>query len=81
MTTQMIIRVNDDLKAKVSKLAKSEGKNISVIVRELLESYVKDRDISGYIDDLWNRTGTKLKARGIKPANIDRAIREVRSRQ
>jgi len=78
MTTQMIIRVDDDLKEKVSKLAKSEGKNVSVIVRELMENYIKDRDISGYIDDLWKRTGKKLKAKGVKPVDIDSAIREAR---
>ena len=39
MATQMIIRVESSLKKKVSQLAKAEGKNLSQIVRELLEKY------------------------------------------
>ena len=31
MATQMIIRVDPSLKEKVSRLAKSEGKNLSVV--------------------------------------------------
>ncbi|MBT8372061.1 MAG: ribbon-helix-helix domain-containing protein [Deltaproteobacteria bacterium] len=40
MTTQMIVRINPELKNKVYKLAKSEGKNVSEVVRELLENYM-----------------------------------------
>ena len=69
----------DDLKSKVTTLAKAEGRNVSAVVRELLENYVKDRDISSYIDDLWGRTGAKLKARGIKPADIQKAIKKARA--
>ncbi len=58
MTTQMIVRIDPILKNKVSDFAKAEGKNVSEIVRELLESYVKNRDIGSYIDDLWSRIGT-----------------------
>jgi len=57
MATQMIIRVDPSLKNKVSKLAKAEGKNLSELVRELLEKYTQERDMSAYIDDLWDRIG------------------------
>ena len=79
MSKQMIVRINPELKSKVANFAKSEGKNISEVVRELLEEYVKDRDISGYIDDLWERIGNKLKDRKVDTATIQQAIREVRS--
>ncbi|MDA8163957.1 MAG: ribbon-helix-helix protein, CopG family [Desulfobacteraceae bacterium] len=81
MTTQMIIRLDDELKEKVNKLAKAEGKNASIVVRELLEGYVKDRDISAYIDDLWRRAGGRLKAKGVNPEDIARAIREARAKK
>ncbi|MCK4830850.1 ribbon-helix-helix protein, CopG family [bacterium] len=81
MTTQMIIRIAPDLKTKVSRLAKSEGKSVSLIVRELLEDYVKNRDIGSYIDDLWDRIGTKLTSKGTKPEEIQRFIREVRAKK
>ena len=52
MATQMIVRIDPDLKAKVNNFAKIEGKSVSEVVRELLEEYVKNRDIDSYIDSL-----------------------------
>ena len=79
MATQMIIRVDPSLKEKVSKLAKSEGKNLSELVRELLEKYTKERDMSAYIDNLWDKIGTKIKKNNISDSDIDKVIKEVRS--
>jgi len=79
MTTQMIVRIDPALKNKVSNFAKAEGKNVSEIVRELLESYVKNRDIGSYIDDLWDRIGAKIKKQGFGPDNIDSIIQKVRA--
>ena len=81
MVTQMMVRINSDLKNKVNNLAKAEGKNVSEVVRELLEDYVRDRDISFYIDDLWERIGGKLKSRGYTLNDIHRVIREVRTKK
>ena len=81
MTTQMIVRINPELKNKVNSLAKAEGKSVSEVVRELLEDYVKNRDIGLYIDDLWQRIGDKLINRKICPKEIQRAIREVRTKK
>lgn len=81
MTTQMIVRINPDLKNKVNSLAKSEGKSVSEVVRELLEDYVKNRDIGLYIDDLWQRVGDKLESRKVGPKDIQRAIQEVRAKK
>ena len=81
MTTQMIVRINPELKNKVNSLAKSEGKSVSEVVRELLEDYVKNRDIGLYIDDLWQRIGDKLTSRKIGPKDIQRAIQEVRAKK
>jgi hypothetical protein len=77
----MIVRIDPELKTKVNNLAKTEGKNISEVVRELLEDYVKDRDIGLYIDDLWKRIGTKLESRGFGPQDISRIIQEVRTKK
>ena len=81
MTTQMIIRINPELKNKVNSLAKAEGKNVSEVVRELLEDYVKNRDIALYIDDLWQRIGNKLISRKVGPKEIYNAIKEVRAKK
>jgi predicted DNA-binding protein len=80
MTTQMIVRVDPDLKAKVNNFAKVEGKSVSEVVRELLEEYVKSRDINSYIDNLWGRIGGKLASNGIGPKDVKRVIREVRGK-
>ena len=81
MSTQMIIRIESEIKNKVSSLAKAEGKTTSEVVRELLEDYVRNRDIGAYIDGLWGRIGMKLSSRGVRPGDIDRVIQEVRARK
>ena len=80
MTTQMIVRIDPDLKAKVNNLAKVEGKSVSEVVRELLEEYVKTRDIDSYIDNLWDRIGGKLASSGIGPKDVKRVIHDVRTK-
>lgn len=80
MSNQMIIRIDSDLKEKVSKVAKAEGKTTSEVVRTLIEEYVRDRDIGAYIDGLWDRIGNNLKAKGLTQKDVAKAIREVRKK-
>jgi len=77
----MMVRINPELKKKVTSLAKAEGKSVSEVVRELLEDYVKNRDIGLYIDDLWQRISDKLVSRNVGPKDIRRAIQEVRTQK
>jgi len=77
-STQMIIRLDQKLKMKLAKIAKAEGKNSSLVIRELIENYVQERNIEAYIDDLWNRIGKKLKRKKITGREIAKAIRDVR---
>ena len=81
MTTQMIVRIDPDLKAKVNNFAKVEGKSVSEVVRELLEDYVKTRDIDSYIDNLWDRIGGKIASSGAGPKDVKRVIRDVRAKR
>lgn len=78
MTTQMIIRINSDTKNRLVKLARVEGKTTSQMVRDLIEDYIKEKDIGSYIDNLWDRVGGKLTAKGISQRDINRAIKESR---
>ncbi len=80
MTTQMIVRIDPKLKTKVNTLAKAEGKRVSEVVRELLEDYVRDRDIGAYVDDLWTRIGRKLTSRGLTSKDIPRILKQVRAK-
>ena len=78
MTTQMIIRIDGETKSTLARLAQNEGKNSSEIVRELINNYIKDRDMSSYIDDLWNRVGEIIKSREVRSQDIRQAISQVR---
>ena len=81
MSDQMLIRIDADLKRRFDRLAKAEGKTTSLMVRELISEYIKERDIGGYIDGLWARIGEKLAAKGIRPARVRRAIAESRKKR
>ena len=78
MTTQMIIRIDSEMKNRLNKLARVEGKTTSQMVRELIEDYIREKDIGTYIDSLWGRIGGKLMANGINQKDINRAIKESR---
>ncbi len=79
MEAQLIVRLDPDLKAKMQRLAQAEGKSASQVIRELIENYTRERDMSGHIDDLWNRIGGKLESRGLGPEDVERAIQDVRA--
>lgn len=78
MTTQMSIRLDSEVKSKITKLARIEGKRASQMVRELIEKYLRERELGAYVDDLWNRVGKKLASRDVGLEDIERTIREVR---
>ncbi|MBF0274764.1 MAG: CopG family transcriptional regulator [Nitrospinae bacterium] len=81
MTTQMIIKIEPETKLKLSRFAQSEGKNTSQVVRELIYSYINDRDMGAYIDKIWESGGKKLKEKNIQPEDIGKIIKEVRASQ
>jgi len=78
MSSQLIIRIDENLKNKVSRFAMAEGKNASQVVREMLEKYVSDRDITGHIDGLWDRIGRRLSDKGIGQDDVAKAIEDAR---
>ena len=80
MSTQMIVRVDSSLKSKASQLAKAEGKNLSELVRELLVNYTRERDMSAYIDGLWDRIGEQFDQNRVQEKDIDKVIRQVRAK-
>ena len=79
MSNQLLVRVEPGLKSALARLAQSEGKSVSEVMRTLMADYVRERDPSAYIDDLWDRIGARLSKRRVRPADIDRAIRESRA--
>jgi predicted DNA-binding protein len=81
MEKQMIVRIDTELKERLSRLARNEGKTTSQMVRELIRDYVKERDIGAYVDELWRRIGAKLRSRGVRPADVSKAVAETRSKR
>ena len=78
MSDQLLIRIDPDLKKRLDHLSRAEGKTTSGMVRELIGDYIRQRDISGYIDGLWERIGKKLRARGAKKSDIGRSVAQAR---
>jgi hypothetical protein len=48
------------------------------MVRELIEDYIRKKDIGSYVDDLWDRIGGRLRAKGINQKDVNRVIKESR---
>ncbi|MBI4206912.1 MAG: ribbon-helix-helix protein, CopG family [Betaproteobacteria bacterium] len=70
--------MDPELKRKLNKFATMEGKTSSQVVRDLIEDYVKRRDVASYIDALWERIGKDLRSKGVAPADVTKAVRAVR---
>ena len=79
MTTQMIIRIDEALKKRATAAAKAEGRNISEVVREMLEEYVVNRDLGGVIDDIWGRAENRIRKAGFSASDVNGVIRKVRA--
>jgi len=79
MTSQLIIRLDSEVKAKFQQCAQSEGKSASQVMRELVEGYVRDRDMEGFVQELWDRIGKNLESQGVGTEDVECAIRNVRA--
>ena len=60
----------------ISKLL--EGKTISKKIRELVNAYIAENDLSSIADDLWDRISKKIKTKGFKESDIEAAIKATR---
>ena len=78
MGTQLLVRIEPELKARLIRIARSEGKSASQVVRELVEGYVRSRDPARYLEGLWDRIGGQLRQNGFGPGDVERIVRRVR---
>ena len=78
MATQLVIRIDPEVKEKLMKLARVEGKTASHKVREMVTEYVAQSDLSAIVDDLWVRISNKMRKRGVTARDVDRTIAQVR---
>jgi len=80
MATQLVIRIDPEIKEKLMKLARTEGKTASDKVREMVTEYVAQSDLSSIVDDLWARISNKLRKQRVGAKDIDRTIARVRGK-
>jgi predicted DNA-binding protein len=78
MTTQIIVRLDERRRQELNRLSRAEGKATSQVVRELIDGFIMEHDISGYIDGLWERIGDSLSRKGYSRKDVPRVIRESR---
>jgi predicted DNA-binding protein len=79
MAEHLSIRLDPELKRKLARLATREGKTATQVVRDLIEDYVKKRDVASHIDALWERVGQRLKSTGVGARDVAGAVREART--
>ena len=71
---QLTVRIDDELKDQLDKLARHEGKTTSDVVRDLVNEYVHDRDRSAFLRNLWHRMRENAEAAGMTREDIDETI-------
>lgn len=78
MSTQVVLRIDEETKERFQRVVRAEGKTASEKMRELIDGYLRKADLSTVVDDLWERVGSKARKRGVTTADVDAAIAEVR---
>ncbi len=79
MTSQILVRVDKELKDKFQRLSGTERKSVNEKVRELMEEYVREHSMESAMKNLWDEVGHSMKKKGYKESDIDKMIRKVRS--
>lgn len=79
MQSQLIIRVDSNIKSKFQKIARMEGKTTSEKIREMMNDYISQKDFAASVDRVWDKITTEFKKRGVTDNDIDMAIKEVRA--
>jgi predicted DNA-binding protein len=79
MVSQILIRVDKELKDKFQRLSRMEQKSVNKKVRELMEEYVKDHDMEAAMRSLWDEIGQSLRKKGYKTSDVNKMVKEVRT--
>jgi predicted DNA-binding protein len=79
MTSQILVRLDKELKDKFQWLSGIERKSVNEKVRELMEKYVKEHSLEATMKNLWDEIGSSMKKKGYKEADVARMIKKVRS--
>ncbi|HXW68032.1 MAG TPA: hypothetical protein VEJ88_00370 [Dissulfurispiraceae bacterium] len=79
MTSQILVRLDKELKDKFQRLSGIERKSVNEKVRELMEEYVREHSMESTMKNLWDEIGRSMKNKGHKGADVARMIKKVRS--
>jgi len=79
MVSQILIRVDKELKDKFRRLSRTEQKSVNEKVRELMEEYVKDHSMEAAMKSLWDEIGQSLRKKGYKALGVNKVIKEARA--
>jgi predicted DNA-binding protein len=79
MVSQVLIRVDQELKDKFRRLSRTEQKSVNEKVRELMEEYVKEHDMEAAMRSLWDEIGQSLRKKGYKASDVNKMIKRVRT--
>lgn len=79
MVSQVLIRVDEELKDKFRRLSRTEQKSVNEKVRELMEEYVKEHDMEAAMRSLWDEIGQSLRKKGYKASHVNQMIKRVRT--
>lgn len=79
MTSQILVRVDRELKEKFQRLTGIERKSVNEKVRELMEAYVREHSMEPAMKDLWDEIGRSMQKKGYKASDVAKMIRKARS--
>ncbi|MBI5047539.1 MAG: CopG family transcriptional regulator [Deltaproteobacteria bacterium] len=79
MESQMIVRIDSNIKDKFSKIVRMEGKSSSEKIREMIENYISQKDFAAVVDRVWNNISAEFKKREISEGDIENVIKKVRA--
>lgn len=79
MMSQILVRIDKELKEKFQKLSGTERKSVNEKLRELMEEYVREHSMESSMKALWDEAGRSMQKKGIKETDIEKMIRKVRA--
>lgn len=79
MTSQILVRVDKELKDKFRQLSGTERKSVNEKLRELMEEYVREHSLAPAMKSLWDEVGQSMKRKGYKAADVEKMIKKTRS--
>ena len=79
MVSQVLIRVDKELKDKYQRLSRPEQKSVNEKVREFMKEYGKEHDMEAAMKSLWDEIEQSLRKKGYKASDVSKMIKEVRT--